>query len=110
MTLHLPKEMQSVETRLKGFQGPDLAAATDASGKPLLKSSIRNNSADCKALADACQGCMKLRSEQPNLATATLHPLISRDGAWTGLHIESQAAAFERSRVIPHAGLPSWSL
>ncbi len=106
----LPKEMQSIETRLKGIQGPDLAAAKDASGKPLLKAAIRARPADCQALADAFQGCMKLRSEQPKTATATLHPLISREGAWTGLHIESQAAALERSRVIAHAGLPSWTL
>ncbi len=103
----LPRELKSIETRLKDIKGQDLADAKDEKGQPLLKDSIRNNPASTKSLADAFNGCMKLRSEQTR---ATLHPLISREGAWTGLHIESLEAAIERARVTPHAALPSWSL
>jgi hypothetical protein len=103
----LPRELKSIETRLKEMTGPDLANAKDASGQFLLKATIRSNSDSTTALANGFNSCMKLASKQP---TATLHPLISREGAWTGVHIEPMAAAIERSRVTPHAGLPSWSL
>lgn len=103
----LPLQLRSIETRLKEVTGTDLADAKDAGDQFLLKASIRDDSGSTDSLAKAFNGCMKLRSKQSN---ATLHPLISREGAWTGLHIESRAAALDRSRVTPHADLPSWSL
>ena len=104
----LPPELQSIEMRLKKMTGPDLANAKDASGQFLLKATIRSDSASTAALANGFSSCMKLASKQP---TATpLHPLISREGAWTGAHIHSSAAALDWNRVTPHAGLPSWSL
>jgi hypothetical protein len=103
----LPRELKSIETRLKDMTGPDLADAKDASGQPLLKAAVRNDPNSTKSLANAFNSCMKLPSTQPN---ATLHPLISREGAWTGLHIKSMADALEHNRITPHADLPSWSL
>jgi hypothetical protein len=103
----LPRELQSIETRLSKMTGPDLENAK-AKDKFLLKESIRNNPDYTASLAEGFKSCMKLASKHP---TATpLHPLISREGAWTGAHIQSRAAALDWNRVTPHAGLPSWSL
>jgi hypothetical protein len=104
----LPPVLQSIETRLEKMTGPDLANAKDASGQPLLKATIRNDPAHTASLANGFNSCMKLASKQPN--ATPLHPLISREGAWTGVHIKSRAAALDWNRVTPHAGLPSWSL
>lgn len=104
---NLPKQLQSVETRLKYITGNELAEAKDATGKLLLKD-IYREPANAASLAKAFNSCMKLHSKQPHLAA--LPPFISREGAWTGLHLESTTAAPERNRVVPRPGLPSWSL
>jgi hypothetical protein len=104
----LPPELQSIKTRLTKMTGPDLANAKDAGGNFLLKSTIRSNPGSTDSLATGFKRCMELASKHP---TATpLHPLISREGAWTGAHVQSRDAALDWNRVTPHAGLPSWSL
>jgi len=106
----LPKEMKSVQARLKDVTADELKNAKDASGRPLLKASFRNDAKNTTALASAFHDCMNLRSREPNTVAAALHPLISRKGTWTGLHIEPEETARARSRIVPHDGLPCWSL
>ena len=106
----LPKVMQSVRTRLRDVTDEDLKNAKDAKDNFLLSDSIRNSEASRKALAKAFNDCMKLPNREPPSSPAALHPLISRKGCWTGLHVEPLAIAAERSRVHPHPDLPSWSL
>jgi hypothetical protein len=103
----LPREMKSIRARLKDVTKDELKDAKDAKGGFLLKEKYRNDGKTPAAIAKACNDCMSLQSSTPS---AALHPLISRKGTWTGVHIESPAAAAQRCRIIPHDGLPSWSL
>ena len=108
----LPANMRSVETRLRDVTSDDLEKAKDAKGNFLMKDSVRNSKdhESTKAVAKAFKDCMQLPNREPPSSPAALHPLISRKGCWTGLHVEPLAIAAERSRVHPHPDLPSWSL
>lgn len=103
----LPRELKSIKTRLETITGQELIDAKDKSGQELLRPAYRTT-LSAASLASGFNDCMKLASKHP---TATpLHPLISREGAWTGVHIQSRDAVLDWNRVTPHAGLPSWSL
>lgn len=106
----LPRNLKSIEARLKDVTEDELENAKDASGKYLLKDSFRKDKGNREKLASAFNKCMQLRSSESTTATAAPHPLISRRGSWTGLHIVSPTDALSRSSVIPHDRLPSWFL
>lgn len=104
----LPDNMKSIQARLTNVRSDELANAKDAKGNYLLSKNYRSNEKFTKTLATACHQCMRLAGS--NTVAAALHPMISRKGTWTGLHVESMAAAHARSRVLPSGDLPSWSL
>lgn len=104
----LPENMKSIQARLTNVSSDELAKAKDAKGNYLLSKNYRSNEKFTQTLATACHQCMRLGGS--NTVAAALHPMISRKGTWTGLHLESMSAARTRNRVLPREDLPSWSL